>query len=155
MANIALYAGSFDPFTDGHLDVVKQAASIFDGLVIAIAQNSSKGSRCYPAARFKNAVEGILERKCLSNCSVIISEKLIVHECQLHDAKYIVRGIRSTSDFLNEENMARINHQLDSGIKTIYLRAENDALSSSMVRELLRYGQDVSKYIPPEIAAII
>ena len=153
--NKAIYAGSFDPFTNGHLDVVRQATDIFDHLTIVIAQNSNKPTRHYPADKIKLAIETTLQWENIGNCDVIVSDKLIVQECCNRDIRYIIRGIRSTSDFLHEEDMAHVNHDLDPGIKTIYFRAERGALSSSLVRELLRYGQDVAQYVPPEILAII
>ena len=155
MSYRALYAGSFDPFTNGHLDVVRQAADIFDGLIVAIAQNSGKGPRHYPAIEVQTAIKNMLKREEIFNCNVVIANGLTTRECRTLGARYLIRGIRSTSDFLNEEDMARVNHMLDPDIKTVYLRAENNALSSSMVRELLKYGQDVSQYVPPEIKALI
>ena len=155
MPKIAVYAGSFDPFTNGHLDIVRQAAGIFDQLVVVIAQNARKGNRHYPASTMRDAIEEVLLHENLTNCRVIVSNRLTVHECHANEARYIVRGIRDTSDFLNEETMARTNNSLAPEIKTVYLRAEHDALSSSMVRELMAYRHTVSPYVPVEVLRIL
>ena len=155
MPNKALYAGSFDPLTNGHMDVVRQACDIFDQVVIAIARNSGKGPRHYPTEILRPILREILQRERLFNCGIFVVDGLPVDACREIGANYLVRGIRGASDFLAEEDMARTNKMLDPRIKTVYLRAENDALSSSAVRELLKYGQDISKYVPPEIKIMI
>ena len=155
MPNKALYAGSFDPFTNGHMDVVRQACGIFDQVVIAIARNSGKGPRNYPTEILRPILREILQRERLFNCGILVVDGLTVSACKEIGANYLVRGIRSTSDFLAEEDMARVNRMLAPNIKTVYLRAENDALSSSAVRELLKCGQDISRYVPPEIKIMI
>ena len=155
MSAKAIYAGSFDPLTNGHIDVVRQASDIFDEVTIVIAQNINKGPRHYPAAEMQFILQQILQRERLFNVGNLITNELTVNTCKKLNAKYLIRGIRSTSDFLDEENLARVNHMLAPDIRTVYFRAKNDALSSSAIRELLLYNQDVSQYVPPEILTVL
>lgn len=152
---IAVYAGSFDPFTNGHLSMVRQAAGIFDELIIVIADNFNK-KRHYDSLRMRDAIlYCLISEGLIVNCSVVTSEYMTVDACSAWGAQYLVRGIRSTSDFLYEEDIAKINKRLNPDIKTVYLRAEDDALSSSMVRELLAFNKDISTYVPSSVLNLI
>lgn len=151
IGKLALYAGSFDPFTNGHLDVLKEACDIFDKVYLCIADNSAK-KRQTTSVRMKFRIEDTLKEIGISNCEVIISkDKMIADVCKELNVKYLIRGLRNTSDYLYEENIAKINKELNSELKTIYIRGENDCISSSMVRELLLYHKDISKYVPNPI----
>lgn len=90
------------------------------------------------------------------NCHVVIlSDGLVADYCKSVDAQYLVRGLRNTSDYLYEENIAKINAEINPNLKTVYFRATNEVVSSSMVRELFGYGKDISKYLPEEVLRII
>lgn len=154
MSNIAVYAGSFDPFTNGHLSIVKDAAEVFDYIYIVIAHNSEK-KRFIHEKKMENAIETCLKNNGLENCRVVVSNGMVADFCKQYNAKYLVRGLRNTSDYLYEENIAKINHEINPELKTVYFRAINDTISSSMVRELLKYGKDVSKYLPKEVYNIV
>ena len=148
----ACFAGSFDPFTNGHLDVVKKCSELFDIVYIMIGVNVRK-SRHIPADAMKTAIEGTLKRLNLENCVVCIHDGLLVDFLKNNDIKYMARGLRSALDFEYEENMARVNKLLYEDIEYIYIRADTDvfsALSSSMVRELKNFGKDISEYVPKE-----
>lgn len=151
MANKALYAGSFDPFTNGHLYIAERAAELFDELVIGIAENSNK-KRSTDIYEMKDAVKDCL--KLYGNVSVVIIDRLVADYCMKKDIRYLVRGLRNTSDYLYEENIAKINNEINPNLRTIYFRADNDIISSSMVRELRDYGKNIEKYIPEEIYKI-
>lgn len=144
----ALYAGSFDPFTNGHLSIVEKSAELFNELIIGIAENSNK-KRSTDIHAMKDAISA--QFKDYSNISVVIIDGLVADYCMTKDIYYLVRGLRNTSDYLYEENIAKINNAIYSNLSTIYFRADNDVISSSMVRELIAYGKDISKFVPEEI----
>lgn len=147
----AVYAGSFDPFTLGHLDIVEQAAPLFDEVTILICDNSAK-------TRMTNAFQMsiMIERCCKKypNVTVDITKGLVGDYCGLYEYEYLIRGLRNTSDYLYEENIAKINYEINSDLKTIYFRAKNEAISSSMVKELYKYGKAVDKYLPEGVTMI-
>lgn len=151
----AVYAGSFDPFTLGHLDIVREAAAVFQNVYIVISHNSEKSYRHYNAHVMAEAIKKVLLRENLTNCEVEVSDKLIVDFCESVGANYLVRGLRSTTDYLYEENIAKINRQLNPSVSTIYFRAINDTMSSSMVRELMSYDKDISQFVPPEVLCLM
>lgn len=151
---MAMYAGSFDPFTNGHLSIVKTASNLFDLVFICIANNVNK-NRYTDVKVMKQAIEKTLEKENLTNCHVIICDTLIAKYCKDNHIKYLIRGLRNTSDYLYEENIAKINQEINPNLKTIYLRGDNDVISSSMIRELLRYGETIEKYVPDEIAYLL
>lgn len=148
----ALYAGSFDPFTNGHLYIAEKAAELFDELVIGIAENYNK-KRSTDIYEMKDAIRE--QFKYYNNVSVVIIDGLVADYCMKKDICYLVRGLRNTSDYLYEENIAKINNEIYPNLRTIYFRADNDVISSSMVRELWKYGKDISQYVPIEILKIL
>lgn len=154
MMKKALYAGSFDPFTNGHLSIVQTAASVFDEVIICIANNSEK-QRFIDIFSTKTAIEKTLKNYGLTNCRVLISNKLVADVCFDNQVDFLVRGVRNTTDYLYEENIAKINQEINPKLKTVYFRGDNDVISSSMIRELLKYGKSVDKYVPLYIARIL
>ena len=151
---IAFYAGSFDPFTNGHLHVVSKSAKLFDKVIIGIGVHPDK-TRRFDKDIMKKAIEKILKNKNFNNVSVVTYDNLSVDAALENGATILVRGIRNSMDYEYEENMASINEEI-SGLDTIYIRSGLlGNISSSMVMELLRNGKDVSKYLPKEIMDII
>lgn len=148
----ALYAGSFDPFTNGHLSIVEQSAKLFDEVIVGIADNSNK-SRNTDIWIMHDAIKDSLKH--LDNVIVITISGLVADYCKKKNIGYLVRGLRNTSDYLYEENIAKINSEINPDLKTIYFRADNDVISSSMIRELSRFGKDVSKFVPEEVNSIL
>ena len=147
----ALYAGSFDPFTNGHLSIVKEASGLFDEVFVVLARNTSK-KRTTNAEEMRDAMEAVLASEGIDNCRVVIlTDGLVADFCELCNAQYLVRGLRNVSDYLYEENIAKINQEINPNLRTIYLRASNDVISSSMVRELHEYGRDISCFVPEGI----
>ena len=152
--NIGFYAGSFSPFTNGHLHVVKEASKLFDKVVIGIGINSRKTPR-YDNELMKGAIDLVLKRENLENVSVIIYNNLSADAALEQGATALIRGIRNTMDYEYEEKMALINEEI-SGLDTIYIRAgEFGNVSSSLVMELLEYGKDVSKFLPQEVNELV
>ena len=152
--NIGFYAGSFDPFTNGHLHVVKEANKLFDKLYIGIGINKDK-VRHYKQREMKEVIEKALRREQLNNVEVIIYNNLSADAALEQNATVLIRGIRNTMDYEYEEKMALINEEI-SGLDTIYIRAgEFGNVSSSLVMELLEYGRDVSKFLPQEVLELV
>lgn len=148
----ALYAGSFDPFTNGHLSIVEKSAELFDRVVIGVAYNSKK-KRNTDLNAMIDAIRKQVSN--LDNVSVTCIDGLVADWCQKRDVCYLVRGLRDMTDYLYEENIAKINKEINPNLRTIYFRADNDVISSSMVRELSEYNKDISKYVPEEIYKIL
>lgn len=151
---IGFYAGSFDPFTNGHLKIVDKSTKIFDKVIIGIGDNPDKKRR-YDKSLMKNAIEEILKNRNINNVEVVCYNNITVDTAKQKHATFLVRGIRNGMDYEYEENIASINEEV-SGIDTIYLRAGKlGNISSSMAIELFENGKDVSKYLPKEIINII
>ena len=151
---IGFYAGSFDPFTNGHLHVVTQSAKLFDRVIIGIGVHPKK-TRRFDKELMQKAIEQVLVRNNLNNVTVISYDNLSVDVAIENDSTFLVRGIRNGMDYEYEENMASINEEI-SGLDTVYIRAGNSGnISSSMVMELLRNNKDVSKYLPEEVLALV
>ena len=148
---IAIYAGSFDPFTNGHLSIVKKASALFDKVYVVVASNANK-KRSTDSNLMIDALADCFQRENLDNCVPLMHSGLIAELCYDCNAKYLIRGLRNTSDYMYEENIAKINQEINPDLQTIYFRADNDVISSSMVRELHAHCRDVSKYLPAEVA---
>ncbi len=151
---IGFYTGSFDPFTNGHLHVVKQSALLFDKVIIGIGVHPQK-SRRFDREEMQKAIELVLEKNNFNNVEVISFDNLSADVASENQATFFVRGIRNGMDYEYEENMAAINKEI-SGIDTVYIRAGDlGSISSSMVMELIRNNKDVSKYLPSEVMDVI
>lgn len=147
---IAIYPGSFDPVTSGHLNIIRRAANIFDKLIVCVMVNSGKN----PMFTREERVE--LIRRVTSdipNVEVDSSAELLAEYARRKGSCVIVKGLRAGSDFENEFQMAMINHKINSDLDTMFLTAEHQYMymSSSMVKELGRYGADLSEFLPEEI----
>lgn len=146
----AIYAGSFDPFTNGHLSILKQASSIFTEVHIVIASNCKK-QRMFSEDIMLNLIQEMVIREKLSNCKVIILNGLLARYSEQNDIHYLIRGLRNNIDYNYEENIALINNELNPNLNSIFLRANKPFVSSSFVKELLQYNEDISKYVPLEV----
>jgi len=148
----ALYPGSFDPFTNGHLDIVKKAAELFEEVYIVIGVNAKK-HRSFSAEGMKSAIEETLLDCGIHNCQVCVYDGLVAEFSKTMGVYYMIRGLRNNMDYNYEENIAEVNKLINPDIEYVYFRAENVALSSSMVKELNSYGRDISKYVPKKVLA--
>ena len=150
---VALFAGSFDPYTNGHHDIVKKAAALFDEVVVLIGVNVAK-RRAFDAEAMADAIRAAVEADGL-NARVVLHGGLVADYCAENGIRWYVRGLRCESDYAYEENNARINRLLNPDMETVYLRGDEIALSSSMVRELMAFGRDVREYVPESVAKLI
>lgn len=150
MVRKAIYPGSFDPFTNGHLDIVKKAAALFDEVVVIIGVNPKK-KRTFIAENMKRAIEDTMKENGIDNVSVIWLDGLVAQYAKEIGAQYMIRGLRNNLDYNYEENIAEVNKLVNPNLEYVYFRAENVAVSSSMVKELAHYEQDVSVYVPGSV----
>lgn len=150
----AIYPGSFDPFTNGHLDIVKKAVRLFDEVYVYIGVNPNK-KRSSDPERMKAAIEATLADAKIDNCRVIAESGLVAEFAKRNGIGYMIRGLRNNMDYNYEENIAEVNKLINPALEYVYFRAENVAVSSSMVKELLTFGQDVSAYLPRQVLDIL
>lgn len=148
---IAIYPGTFDPMTNGHLDIVGRAVKLVDQLVIGVAANSAKRPLFSQAERVRLVEEVIKGVGRNGEIKVVPFDKLLIHFADEVGATMIVRGLRAVSDFEYEFQMAGMNDRLNKNIETVFLMAEatHQAISSSLVKEIARLGGNVSEFIPP------
>lgn len=154
MSNVAIYPGSFDPFTNGHLDMVIKGAKLFDKVYVVIGVNANK-KREYDSEKMKKAIEETLVINNISNCEVIVHEGLVAEYTKEKNIKYMIRGLRNNMDYNYEENIAEINKLINPDLEYVYFRAENVALSSSMVKELNSFKKDISKFVPEPVRRVM
>ena len=151
----AIYPGSFDPITNGHIDMIKRGAKLFDKLYIVLGQNVSKQSLFTLEERVEFVRQSVAN---LENVEVIISEnKLTVDLAKSVNATIILRGLRAATDFEYEFAMAMMNTKLNAEIETVFLTADNAHmyLSSSMVKEIAKFSGDVSNFVPQHVAGAL
>jgi pantetheine-phosphate adenylyltransferase len=156
----AIYAGCFDPFTMGHLDIVKRSMKFCKQLVIAIGYNPAKKTMFDSSQRvdlINKVVDAELNFLDATNIKVDIFEGLLVEYAKQVGADILIRGIRSVSDFEYEINLANINKTLAPNIETVFLPTspELGVVSSSAVKEIAKYGGDISKFVPPYVAEVL
>lgn len=154
MGKTAIYPGSFDPFTNGHLDIVRKAAEIFDRVWIVIGVNSDK-RRSFPADRMAEAICRTLDSQGITNCEVVIWEGLVAEFARRQGTEYMIRGLRNNMDYNYEENVAAVNKLINPELEYVYFRSNNVAVSSTMVKELHGYGMDVSAYVPASVLPLL
>ncbi len=147
MDKVALYPGSFDPFTIAHYEIVQKTLTIFDRVVIAVGYNISKKGFLAPEKRAELIRNVFSEDK---RVEVVIYDSLTVTLCAKLNINHIIRGIRSFTDFEIESVNADVNNMLHPDIITMYLTSskENSSISSSVVREVLKFGGDVTRFLP-------
>lgn len=151
MERVAIYPGTFDPITNGHIDVIKRALKIFDKVVVVIARNPRKQTLFTEEERVELIRESLSNYK---NIEISITDKLTVEFAQSISAIAIIRGIRAVSDFEYEFQIALMNRKLCPEVTTIFLMPNEKYtyLNSSIIRELAKYGADVSDFVPPYVS---
>ena len=154
MKTIAIYPGSFDPITNGHVDLIHRACKLFDKVIIAITQNTNKDSFLSINQRVK-AVESAIEP--LTNTRVLSFDSLLVDFAREHNAQIIIRGLRAVSDFDYEFQLSGMNKRLNPEIETLFMTPSEEFanISSSLVREILFLGGDISQFVPESVKTIL
>ena len=144
---IAIFPGSFDPFTKGHEDIALRGSTIFDELIIAIGHNSKK-QRYFPLEETVENIRGIF--KAYPNVKVEPYEELTVRFAQRMNADFILRGLRNTTDFEYENSIAAANKQIQPNLETVFLITTPQLahISSSIIREMHKFGQDLGNFMP-------
>ena len=147
---IAVYPGSFDPVTLGHMDIISRSSKLFDKLIVGVLVNSSKVP-LFSAEERVNMIKGVVSE--YANVEVRSFDGLLVEFARLCKATAVVRGLRAVTDFEYELQMSQTNHIIAPDIDTIFLTTNlNYAyLSSSVVKEVARYGGDISEFVAPEV----
>jgi pantetheine-phosphate adenylyltransferase len=149
-SKIAVYPGTFDPLTNGHVDIVKRSLALFDQVIIAVAVNSKKQSLFSVVERI-----ALIEKVLKDEKKLIVTqlEGLTADFCKEKGAVAIIRGLRAVADFDYEYAISILNKKLASDVDTVFFMAsgENSFISSSMVKEVARYGKNVNDYVPEEI----
>lgn len=147
---IAVYPGSFDPFTNGHLDVVQRAAKLFDRVIVAVAENEGKAPLFTKAERSELVKEAV---KALPNVEVDSFGGLLVNYVEERKAGAIIRGLRAVSDFEFEFQLALMNRNLNERVETIFMMPKDSYtfLSSRIIKEIARLGGDITNFVPPGV----
>jgi pantetheine-phosphate adenylyltransferase len=150
MKKIAVFPGSFDPITLGHVAVVNRAVPLFDEVIIAIGDNADK-NHMFPVEQRKKWIEDIFNGE--PKIKVEIYNGLTVEFCKKTGARFILRGLRTSADFEFERSIAQVNRQLAPEVDTMFIltEAKYTPVSSSIVRDIIRNGGDVSEFVPEEV----
>jgi len=148
---IAIYAGSFDPITNGHIDVIERACEIFDKVIVVIAINSKKVNLFTENERLGMCITSL---KHLPNVEVEFFSGLLVELARQKGANTLIRGIRSITDFDYEMQIALMNRKMNPELQTVFMMPHEKYtyLNSSIIRELGRYNQDISEFVPPIVS---
>ena len=158
MSRVAVYPGSFDPITYGHLDVVARAAAVFDRVYFAVLVNSAKRNPIFSLdvrlAAIREAVGAVCPPEVASRIEVDAFDGLTVDFCRKVGAQFVVRGLRAVSDFESELQMAHTNRKLAPEVDTVFFMTalEHSYLSSTLVKEIANLGGDVSEMVPAAVS---
>jgi len=150
MEKIAVFPGSFDPITKGHESIVLRSLDLFDKIIIAIGENADK-KQFFPVDMRVQWIEQVFAD--FPSVSVVKYAGLTVDICKKFNAKYILRGLRTSADFEFERSIGQINKNLFQDIETVFLltKAEHTAITSSIVREIFRHGGEIDQFIPDKL----
>ena len=148
---IAVFPGSFDPITDGHIDLVRRFAPLFDKIIVAVGVNSSKQS-LFPLAQRLQWLEKVFATD--ETVEVGSFEGLTINYCKEKEANYLIRGLRNSSDFDYEKTISQLNTIIGDGLETVFLisKPEYSHISSTIVREIIKGEGDISNFVPNFIA---
>ena len=154
MARVGLYPGTFDPMTNGHLDIIGRAVKLVDKLVIGVAINRDKGPMFSLEERVEMIIRETTPLRALAEIEVRPFESLTIQFARTVGASVVVRGLRAVADFEYEFQMTAMNQQLDRDIETVFLMADprHQAVASRLVKEIARLNGDIGLFVPPGVA---
>lgn len=157
MTKIAVYPGTFDPITNGHMDIIRRASLIFDHLIVAVAKDTSKNPLFDVDKRREIVQNEIFDKEFDCFIEVKRLDGLLVDFAQKNSATVLVRGLRAVSDFEYEFQMYGMNSKLNPDIQTIFLPASenNNYIASRLVKEAAKLGGDISSFVSPKVEAIL
>ncbi|MEY3644960.1 MAG: hypothetical protein RLZZ207_1656 [Bacteroidota bacterium] len=148
MKKIAIFPGSFDPFTKGHHDIVLRSLALFDAVIIGIGYNSTKKNRYFDIELMVKKIEEVY--KDMPRVSVVVYNELTSTLAKKYGAQFLIRGLRNTTDFEYENTISQMNRYLNEELDTVFLitSPQYAAISSTVIREVHRYGGDVAEFLP-------
>jgi pantetheine-phosphate adenylyltransferase len=148
MRRVALFPGSFDPFTKGHEDIVLRGLKLFDEIIIAIGYNSTKSVRYFEVDQMVSAIQQTFQKH--PQIKVLTYSELTVELARKYNANFLLRGLRNTTDFEYENSISQINRQLYGELESVFLITAPQLawISSSIIREVHKYGGDISGFLP-------
>lgn len=151
MKRIAIFPGSFDPFTKGHEDIVLRSLSLFDEVIVAIGFNSSKNKRYFEIDFMVDKIKATFRET--PQVSVLVYNELTATLADKVGAKFLLRGLRNTTDFEYENSISQVNRHLNNELETVFLITSPvfSSVSSTIIREVHRYGGDVQEFLPYEL----
>lgn len=151
MKKVALFPGSFDPFTKGHEDIVLRGLNLFDEIIIAIGYNSGKSNRYFPIDLMVDKIRETFAKH--PNISVVTYAELTAELARKKNANYLLRGLRNTTDFEYENSISQVNRHLNEKLESVFLitSPQYASISSSIIREVHRYQGDVTAYLPYQL----
>jgi len=151
MKKTALFPGSFDPFTNGHHDIVMRGLNIFDEIIISVGHNTSKKNRYFDIDFIVEKIKNTYKKT--SSVKVIVYDELTSSLAKKHEARYLLRGLRNTTDFEYENTISQMNRYLNESLETVFLitTPKYAAISSTIIREVHKYGGNVNKFLPYKV----
>ena len=154
MKTIAVYPGTFDPVTNGHVDLARRAATLFDRVVVGVASNDDATRLLHAETRVQLVRDALADT---ANIKAFGFDGLLVDFAARHDASIILRGLRAVSDFDYEFRLAGMNRQLDKNLESVFLTPADEYtfISSSLIREIALLGGDISKFVPAAVAEAV
>ncbi|PLX00550.1 MAG: pantetheine-phosphate adenylyltransferase [Marinilabiliales bacterium] len=153
MKKVAVFPGSFDPITLGHVSVIKRAIPLFDQVIIAIGDNADK-KHMFSAKQRENWIKEVFKNE--PKVTLEVYSGLTVEFCKQRNVHFILRGLRTSADFEFERSIAQINRRLAPEVDTLFIltEAKYTPISSSIVRDVIRNGGNISEFVPPEVKVI-
>jgi pantetheine-phosphate adenylyltransferase len=151
MSKIAIFPGTFDPFTMGHHDIVMRSLNIFDEVIIGIGYNSTKKNRYFDVEMMVQKIQRVYQSN--PAVTVLVYNELTSTLAKKHGAKFLIRGLRNTTDFEYENTISQMNRYLNEELETVFLitSPEYASISSTIIREVHRYGSNVNEFLPYKI----
>jgi pantetheine-phosphate adenylyltransferase len=148
MKKTAIFPGSFDPFTMGHHDIVLRSLNLFDEVIISIGYNSTKKNRYFEVDLMVSKIQGVYADQ--PRVQVVVYNELTSTLAKKYEAQFLIRGLRNTTDFEYENTISQMNRYLNPELETVFLitSPQYAAISSTVIREVHRYGGDVSEFLP-------